>query len=95
MPLMTVIISQESYLEEQNRSVAQIAEERRILSEERTKFHIEQKTIREKLHQDAIKRSQVCVSEALGCVIFCAFGVFFFMYLYFLLFHFSTVSVFF
>ncbi|CAG5132036.1 unnamed protein product [Candidula unifasciata] len=50
--------ARENYLEEQSRYLAQISEERRMLTEERTRFQVEQKSRRDKDHQDAIKRSQ-------------------------------------
>ena len=48
--------------------MAQLSEERRLLVEERSKFAAEQKTGREKMAQDTIKRGQVIVSCV--CVFF-------------------------
>ncbi|BFZ02757.1 hypothetical protein BsWGS_05795 [Bradybaena similaris] len=50
--------ARDNHLEEQSRYLAQIGEERRMLTEERTKFQVEQKIRRDKDHQDATKRSQ-------------------------------------
>ncbi|XP_005109995.2 fas-binding factor 1 [Aplysia californica] len=55
---ITVERARENYLEEQRTAMGQISEERRLLVEERTKFQAEQKTVREKLHHDSMKRSQ-------------------------------------
>ncbi|CAL1530619.1 unnamed protein product [Lymnaea stagnalis] len=55
---MTLDRSRESHLEEQRSSITLISEERRLLAGERAKFEIEQKTVREKLHQDTIRKSQ-------------------------------------
>ena len=51
---------QENYLEEQRTAMAQLSEERRLLVEERSKFAAEQKSGRDRMAQDAVKRSQVC-----------------------------------
>lgn len=47
------------FLEEQQSGLSHLTDERRNLAEERSKLNMEQKLLREKMQQDAVRTAQV------------------------------------
>ena len=69
------------FLEEQQSGLSHLTDERRNLAEERSKLNMEQKLLREKMQQDAVRAAQVQLACVSTPTLQLSLGIFYYLFI--------------